>query len=77
MSACVGKIRLQGLVKIVPDGTWVADPDSPLYFLVRERKVALPLYPQFGTEPGKTRLVRIMQAQPLLDDGHPLRSSFR
>jgi nitrate reductase beta subunit len=25
--------------------------DSPLYFLVRERRVALPLYPQFGTAP--------------------------
>jgi nitrate reductase beta subunit len=51
MSACVGKIRMQGLVKIATDGTWAADPNGPLYFLVRERKVALPLYPQFGTEP--------------------------
>ena len=51
MSACVGKIRLQGLVKIEPDGTWAKTPDSPLYFLIRERQVALPLYPQFGTEP--------------------------
>lgn len=51
MSACVGKIRLQGLVKIGPDGTWERNLASPLYFLVRERKVALPLYPQFGTEP--------------------------
>jgi nitrate reductase beta subunit len=51
MSACVGKIRLQGLVEIEPDGTWKKTPDSPLYFLIRERQVALPLYPQFGTEP--------------------------
>lgn len=51
MSACVGKIRLQGLVQIEPDGTWKKTSDSPLYFLIRERKVALPLYPQFGTEP--------------------------
>jgi nitrate reductase beta subunit len=50
MSACVGKIRLQGLVKI-DDGAWTADPTNPLYYLVRERQVALPLYPQFGTEP--------------------------
>ena len=26
-------------------------PTNPLYFLIRERQVALPLYPQFGTEP--------------------------
>jgi nitrate reductase beta subunit len=51
MSACVGKIRLQGLVEINPDGTWKEDLSAPLYFLVRHRKVALPLYPQFGTEP--------------------------
>jgi nitrate reductase beta subunit len=51
MSACVGKIRLQGLVRMDPEGTWAHDPANPLYFLVRERRVALPLYPQFGTEP--------------------------
>ncbi len=51
MSACVGKIRLQGLVAIADDGTWAHDPANPLYFLIRERGVALPLYPQFGTEP--------------------------
>jgi nitrate reductase beta subunit len=51
MSACVGKIRLQGLVKINPDGTWADDPRNPLYYLIRQRQVALPLYPQFGTEP--------------------------
>ena len=51
MTACVGKIRLQGLVKIGDDGRWAEDPKNPLYFLIRERQVALPLYPQFGTEP--------------------------
>src|SRR5262249_1006933 len=51
MSACIGKVRLQGLVKIGDDGKWARDPENPLYFLVRERQVALPLYPQFGTEP--------------------------
>jgi nitrate reductase beta subunit len=51
MAACVGKIRLQGLVKIGSDGAWAHDPANPLYFLIRERQVALPLYPQFGTEP--------------------------
>jgi nitrate reductase beta subunit len=52
MSACVGKIRLQGLVKIdQATGKWSNDPSNPLYFLIRERQIALPLYPQFGTEP--------------------------
>ncbi len=51
MAVCPGKIRLQGLVALNEDGTWVEDRWSPLYYLIRERKVALPLYPQFGTEP--------------------------
>jgi nitrate reductase beta subunit len=51
MAACVGKIRLQGLVQIDDQGQWANDPKNPLYFLIRERQVALPLYPQFGTEP--------------------------
>ena len=41
-SSCVGKIRLQG---------WVDEPKSPVHYLVHEEQVALPLYPQFGTEP--------------------------
>ncbi|MFQ5947677.1 MAG: 4Fe-4S dicluster domain-containing protein [Acidimicrobiia bacterium] len=51
MAACVGKIRMQGLVKVELDGTWSRDPSHPLYFLVHEEQVALPLYPQFGTQP--------------------------
>jgi nitrate reductase / nitrite oxidoreductase, beta subunit len=52
MSACVGKIRMQGLVKMNREtGDWTDDPKNPLWFLVKKEKVALPLYPQFGTEP--------------------------
>ncbi|MFQ5847272.1 MAG: 4Fe-4S dicluster domain-containing protein [Candidatus Methylomirabilales bacterium] len=52
MSACVGKIRLQGLVQINRrTGAWAEDRSNPLYFLIQVEKVALPLYPQFGTEP--------------------------
>jgi nitrate reductase beta subunit len=50
MAACVGKIRMQGLVRTAENG-WAVDPENPLYYLVQEEKVALPLYPQFGTEP--------------------------
>ena len=51
MASCVGKIRMQGLVKTNPDGSWVEDRQHPLYYMVKIEKVALPLYPQFGTEP--------------------------
>ena len=51
MAACVGKIRLQGLVDVDADGVWANDPSNPLYYLVHTERVALPLYPQFGTQP--------------------------
>ncbi|HOB32754.1 MAG TPA: nitrate oxidoreductase subunit beta, partial [Verrucomicrobiota bacterium] len=51
MSACIGHIRLQGLIELNQDGTWKEARNNPLYYLVHVAKVALPLYPQFGTEP--------------------------
>ena len=51
MAACVGHIRLQGLVQMNQNGAWKEDRQHPLYYLVHVAKVALPLYPQFGTEP--------------------------
>lgn len=51
MAVCPGKIRLNGLVDIAQDGSWVEDPKHPLYYLIKVEPVALPLYPQFGTEP--------------------------
>ncbi|MBM3941584.1 MAG: 4Fe-4S dicluster domain-containing protein [SAR202 cluster bacterium] len=51
MSACPGKIRIQGLVKMDPDGNWAEDRQNPIYYLVKVAKVALPLYPQFGLAP--------------------------
>ena len=51
MAACIGQIRLQGLVQINEDGSWKEDRYNPLYYLIKVAKVALPLYPQFGTEP--------------------------
>jgi nitrate reductase beta subunit len=38
-------------VDIAADGAWVESPQHPLYYMVQVEKVALPLYPQFGTEP--------------------------
>jgi len=52
MAACIGQVRMQGLVKMDPKtADWVEDRHHPLYYLVKVAKVALPLYPQFGTEP--------------------------
>lgn len=47
VQTCIGKIRLMG---------WLSKPgeereDNPIDYIVRIKKVALPLYPQFGTEP--------------------------
>jgi len=44
---CIGKIRLAGYLS-KPDQ---ARPDNPIDYLVRVRKLALPLFPQYGLEP--------------------------
>lgn len=51
MAACIGQMRMQGLVKLDRNGLWQEDRHHPLYYLVHVAKVALPLYPQFGTAP--------------------------
>ncbi|MBM4405731.1 MAG: nitrate oxidoreductase subunit beta [Chloroflexi bacterium] len=51
VTACPGKIRLQGLVPVSRDGSWTTDRQNPIYYLVKVAKVALPLYPQFGLAP--------------------------
>lgn len=42
---CIGRIRLFGFMNKEPS------EDNPIDYLVRIKKVALPLYPQFGTAP--------------------------
>ncbi|MFQ5514300.1 MAG: 4Fe-4S dicluster domain-containing protein [Myxococcota bacterium] len=44
---CIGKIRGQGWISA---GDGVRE-DHPIDYLVRVRKIALPLYPQYGTQP--------------------------
>ena len=51
MAACIGQIRMQGLVSLDDQGAWAEDRQNPLYYLVHVAQVALPLYPQFGTQP--------------------------
>jgi nitrate reductase beta subunit len=47
MRNCIGKIRSFGFLSQPGD----AREENPIDFLVHVRKVALPLYPQFGLEP--------------------------
>jgi nitrate reductase beta subunit len=51
MAACIGQIRMNGLIDVDDAGAWKEDRQNPLYYLVHVAKVALPLYPQFGTQP--------------------------
>ncbi|MFN3478973.1 MAG: 4Fe-4S dicluster domain-containing protein [Thermodesulfovibrionales bacterium] len=44
---CIGRIRLNGWIH-TPDK---ADPSNPVDYLVHIKKIALPLFPQFGLEP--------------------------
>jgi len=44
---CIGKIRLQGWLSKPGE----AQPNNPIDQLVHVKKMALPLYPQYGTEP--------------------------
>ncbi len=44
---CIGKIRNVGFIS-TPEN---ARPDNPIDYLVHVKKVALPLFPQFGLEP--------------------------
>ena len=46
---CIGKIRGQGFVTDTRKGK--PREDNPIDYLVHVRKMALPLYPQFGTGP--------------------------
>lgn len=47
VTSCIGKIRLQGFMEDAKEPR----RDSPFDMIVRIKKIALPLYPQFGTQP--------------------------
>jgi nitrate reductase beta subunit len=47
ITTCIGRIRLNGWIHTPEE----ADPENPLDYLVHIKKVALPLFPQFGLEP--------------------------
>ncbi len=47
VKTCIGKIRLQGFISKPGEER----ADNPIDYLVRIKKIALPLYAQYGTEP--------------------------
>jgi nitrate reductase beta subunit len=60
---CIGKIRLAG---------WISRPkearaDNPIDYLVHVRKVALPLFPQFGLEPNVYYIPPVHVPAPFLE----------
>jgi nitrate reductase / nitrite oxidoreductase, beta subunit len=59
---CIGKIRMAGYLN-TPDQ---ARADNPLDYLVHVRKIALPLYPQFGLEPNVYYIPPINVPAPFL-----------
>ena len=51
---CLGKIRLHGYLNPpdeADDGDPLEEPTNPLDYVVHQKRIALPLYPQFGLEP--------------------------
>ncbi|MCM2280187.1 MAG: dehydrogenase [Oligoflexia bacterium] len=44
---CIGKIRIMGFI----NPPWKAREDNPVDYLVHKKGIALPYYPQLGTEP--------------------------
>jgi nitrate reductase beta subunit len=60
--SCIGKIRLHG---------WISRPeearaDNPIDYLVHKKKVALPLFPQFGLEPNVYYIPPVHVPKPFL-----------
>ena len=59
---CIGKIRCAGFIS-TPEN---ARADNPIDYLVHVRKVALPLFPQFGLEPNVYYIPPIHVPRPFL-----------
>jgi nitrate reductase beta subunit len=62
ITTCIGRIRLNGWIH-PPEK---ADPENPVDYLVHVKKVALPLFPQFGLEPNVYYIPPIHVSGPYL-----------
>jgi nitrate reductase / nitrite oxidoreductase, beta subunit len=63
VESCIGKIRMHGFLST--DGP--PREDNPLDYIVRIRKLALPLYPQFGTSPNVYYIPPVHVPDPFLE----------
>jgi nitrate reductase beta subunit len=59
---CIGKIRFAGWISLPEQ----AREDNPIDYLVHVRKVALPLFPQFGLEPNVYYIPPVHTPRPFL-----------
>jgi nitrate reductase beta subunit len=59
---CIGKIRITGFISEPAR----AREDNPIDYLVHIRKVALPLFPQFGLEPNVYYIPPLQASLPFL-----------
>jgi nitrate reductase / nitrite oxidoreductase, beta subunit len=59
---CIGKIRFAGWISLPEQ----ARADNPIDYLVHVRKVALPLFPQFGLEPNVYYIPPVHAPRPFL-----------
>jgi nitrate reductase beta subunit len=60
---CIGKIRFAGWISSRPED---AKPENPIDYLVHIKKVALPIFPQFGLEPNVYYVPPIHVPKPFL-----------
>ena len=65
---CVGRIRFVGFLD---------DEDSQVYKLVHKYKVALPLHPEYGTEPNVFYIPPLSGPETFDDEGKPIPNSKR
>ncbi len=63
VESCIGKIRMHGFIS--PQGP--PREDNPIDYIVRIRKLALPLYPQFGTSGNVYYIPPVHVPDPYLD----------
>lgn len=63
VESCIGKIRMHGFLSTREEPR----RDNPLDYLVKIRKIALPLYPQHGTQPNVYYIPPIHVPDPYLD----------
>ncbi len=63
VESCIGKIRLHGFLSTRTEPR----PDNPIDYIVKIRRLALPLYPQHGTGPNVYYIPPVHVPDPFLE----------